>query len=284
MSDSDNNQLRRVVRKVSGHRVTEGAGVRVRRFIAGPELSYLDPFLLLDEFRSTDPRDFMAGFPPHPHRGFETVTYMLQGRSKHSDSTGAQGVLEAGDVQWMTAGRGVVHSEMPEPDEGGIWGYQLWVNLPARLKMTSPKYQNIAHAQIPRAKFDGGTVRVIAGQFADAQGVAHSVTDVTYLDIEFHRSARISLPTSPQANGFLLPLEGRVTCLNEVVEPGVLQLLGPGSVLVLEATCSARVLFVAAPALNEPIARGGPFVMNTEAEVVQAFDDYRAGRLGIMHR
>ena len=281
---------RRVRQQVPGVELMEGAGVRVRRFVAGPHLSHLDPFLLLDEFKATDPREYVAGFPPHPHRGFETVTYMIRGRSRHRDSTGAEGLLEPGDVQWMTAGRGVVHSEMPEPAADGIWGYQLWVNLPARLKMSAPRYQDIPSATIPEVDLDGARVRVIAGAVGAVAGAADSVTDVTCLDVHLEAGARFSHGLAPDANAFVLPLEGSLAvpvassgpgaAPPEVLEPGRLAVLDAGPLVSLEAHTDARALLVAGEPIGEPVARGGPFVMNTEEEIRQAFADYRAGAMG----
>ncbi len=275
---------RRVLQQVPGVELMEGAGVRVRRFVAGPHLSDLDPFLLLDEFKVTDPRDYVAGFPPHPHRGFETVTYMLRGRSRHQDSTGAQGLLEPGDVQWMTAGRGVVHSEMPEPAADGIWGYQLWVNLPARLKMIAPRYQDIPSASIPEVDLEGGRVRVIAGEVDAVRGAAESLTGVTYLDVTLEAGARFAHGLSSSASAFVLPFSGSLAAVSaagaEALEPGRLAVLGDGPLVSLEAQTGARAMLVAGEPLGEPMARGGPFVMNTEDEIRQAFADYRSGAMG----
>jgi redox-sensitive bicupin YhaK (pirin superfamily) len=274
---------RKVLGTVPGTEMMEGAGVRIRRYIAGPHLSLLDPFLLLDEFKSPEERDYVAGFPPHPHRGFETVTYMVKGRSRHKDSTGAEGVLEPGDVQWMTAGRGVVHSEMPELAEGGVWGYQLWVNLPARLKMTGARYQDIPSATIPEVAFEGGVARVIAGQFDGIDGAADSVTGVTYLDLHLEAGATCSYRLSPTANAFVLPVGGAVSiggASDLIYEPRRLAVLDAGPGVVISVAQTSRLLLVAGEPLGEPVARGGPFVMNTEAEIRQAFSDYRSGLMG----
>lgn len=272
---------RGILHQVPGVDLMEGAGVRVRRYIAGPYLQQLDPFLLLDEFKVTDPGDYVAGFPPHPHRGFETVTMMVRGRSRHRDSTGAEGLLEPGDVQWMTAGRGVVHSEMPEPGPDGIWGYQLWVNLPAQLKMTMPRYQDLRSADIAQVAFDGGRVRVVAGRVGGVNGAAESVTGVTYLDVEIEPGATFAYGLSSTAQAFVLALEGAVDAGGgETVAPGRLAVLDDGPGVALTASEASRVLLVAGEKLGEPIARGGPFVMNTEAEIHQAFADYRSGAMG----
>jgi hypothetical protein len=250
-------------------------------FLRWTEFSGGTPFLLLDEFKSDDCRDFVAGFPPHPHRGFETVTYMLRGRSRHKDSTGAEGLLKPGDVQWMTAGRGVVHSEMPEAADGEIWGYQLWVNLPAAQKMIAPRYQDIPSDKIPEVTFEGGHARVIAGQFDGIQGAAESLTGITYLDVTLAVGGRFTYGLRSTANSFVLPIEGALSAGNseEPLTPQQLVQLGSGDGVSFIAAEPSRFLLISGEPLGEPVARGGPFVMNTREEIVQAFEDYQNGRL-----
>jgi redox-sensitive bicupin YhaK (pirin superfamily) len=273
---------RHVERVVSGVPTNDGAGVRLTRIIGQPGLSELDPFLLLDEFRSDTAGDYIAGFPDHPHRGFETVTYMLAGRMRHGDNQGNSGLLRPGSVQWMTAGRGIVHSEMPEQEDGLMWGFQLWINLPAKDKMTEPRYQDVqpeAIQTIERA--DGSLVKVIAGQVDGIDGaVESSFTDPTYLDIELPANSSFchELPTDHAA--FVYIYEG-IACVGErEVQRGDLAVLSHGDTidLVPAPGSDARLLLVAANPLGEPIVRHGPFVMNSDTEIRQAIDDFRAGR------
>jgi len=271
---------RQVVRKVEGQATSDGAGVRLHRVIGTPSFDHLDPFLLLDEFRSDDASDYLAGFPDHPHRGFETVTYMLAGEMEHRDHAGNRGRLTAGSVQWMTAGRGIIHSEMPKQQDGLMWGFQLWVNLPARDKMTAPRYQDIAPELVPVVEKGGARVRVIAGRFGAAEGpVGGIVTAPLYLDVALEAGAGFEAALPTGHNGFVYPFEGSVDLAGTSLFRGVLGVLGSGD--KLEATAGAtggRFLLVAAEPLREPIARMGPFVMNTRAELVQAVDDLQAGR------
>jgi len=275
---------RDVVRVVQGMPTSDGAGVKLTRVIGQPGFDRLDPFLLLDEFRSDAAGDYIEGFPDHPHRGFETVTYMLQGRMRHRDSAGNSGLLTSGSVQWMTAGRGLVHSEMPEQDDGLMWGFQLWVNLPAKDKMTAPRYQDIPPGDIPEVALpQGGKVRVVAGNLGDVRGpVQGIVTAPLYLDIELAPDARFETAVPEGHSGFVYPFVNGVTVKAARDTPlgrGQLGVLGDGDSLVLEAGADgARVLLVAAHPLNEPVARYGPFVMNTVDEIRQAFVDFQSGR------
>ena len=251
----------RVIRTVRGRPTSDGAGVKLTRVIGGPDLPDLDPFLLLDEFGTDKAEDYIAGFPEHPHRGFETVTYMLDGRMRHRDNHGNEGLLTPGAVQWMTAGRGLVHSEMPEQESGRMRGFQLWVNLPAREKMTAPKYQEFAPDRIPVAKPAAGVeVKVIAGRVGDVQGpISQPATDPVYLDIALDAG---------KAWEYARPLDTH--------EMGV---LGGGEVLRVRAgSRPARVILVAGRPLREPVMRHGPFVMNTRQELMQAFVDFQEGR------
>ena len=274
---------RSVTSVIRGTPTSDGAGVRLTRVIGGPVLPDLDPFLPLDEFGSDSPDDYIAGFPDHPHRGFETVTYMLDGRMRHRDNQGNSGLLGPGSIQWMTAGRGIVHSEMPEQEEGLMRGFQLWVNLPASDKMTDPRYQDIAASDIPEVELDDGVrVRVLSGQFADLTGpVAGIAVQPLYLDIELPAATSVS-PALPESHtAFLYVFEGSLVAgeSEEVVQQHELAVLGTGSDVSLVAGGNgARTILVAGRPLGEPVARYGPFVMNTQAEIQQAFADFSAGR------
>ena len=275
---------RDVSRMVRGSETSDGAGVRLRRYIASPELDMLDPFLLLDAFRSDDPEDYIAGFPPHPHRGFETVTYLLHGRMRHKDSAGHEGVIESGGVQWMTAGRGIEHSEMPEQEQGLLYGFQLWVNLPAELKMSPPRYQEFNAAAIPEEhRDDGVTVRVIAGRTVN--GVEGAVRDIaaqaTYLDVSVQADRVFEQAVEQTHAAFIFVIEGALEVLGEARKVAVpaesLAVLGGGDRIRLQATADTRLLLIAGQPFREPVARYGPFVMNSEQEIIQAFEDYRNG-------
>jgi quercetin 2,3-dioxygenase len=277
---------RNVTKIVSGQPTSDGAGVRLTRVIGTPALEQIDPFLLLDEFKSDRADDYLAGFPDHPHRGFETVTYMLAGAMEHRDHAGNRGELAAGSVQWMTAGRGIVHSEMPRQRDGLMWGFQLWVNLPARDKMIAPRYQDIAPERIPEATLaEGVTARVIAGKVGGVVGPVEGIaTEPLYLDVRLSPEAAVELPLTAGHNAFAYVYEGRATLGpasgTREVAAGELAVLSDGDALHAAAgTAGARFLLLAARPLREPVARYGPFVMNTREEIVQAVDDYRNGRL-----
>ncbi|KGO99294.1 pirin family protein [Novilysobacter defluvii] len=279
-------EFARVGRVVPGMPTSDGAGVRLTRLIGTPQLPQLDPFLMLDEFGTDRAEDYLAGFPDHPHRGFETVTYMLDGRMRHRDNKGNEGVLVPGSVQWMTAGRGLVHSEMPEQEEGRMRGFQLWVNLPARLKMTEPRYQEFAPEKIPVVRpADGVEVKVVAGRVGDVQGpIDQPATEPVYLDVALAAGAAWEHVLPEGHNAFACVFEGRVSVGaggqgRELAAP-TLAVLDGGPAVRLQATAAepARVLLVAGRPLGEPVARHGPFVMNTQQELVQAFQDYQAGR------
>ena len=277
---------RTVTHKLRGQATSDGAGVRMTRVIGTPRFDHFDPFLLLDEFRSDDPNDYIAGFPDHPHRGFETVTYMLAGRMKHGDNQGNTGLLGPGSVQWMTAGRGIVHSEMPQQEDGLMWGFQLWVNLPASDKMVPPRYQDIQGENIPEAEVaDGVTARIIAGELAGVSGAVSQVaTDPIYYDLSLEAGASVDIPLPEQHNTFIYVFEGTVMAGPETnsveVSRGELALLSKGDGVSLSSPdAPGRLILVAGRPLNEPIARYGPFVMNTNEELRQAFLDYQSGRL-----
>ncbi len=278
---------RRVVRIFTGQPTSDGAGVRLTRVIGTSALDHLDPFLLLDEFKSDKADDYLAGFPDHPHRGFETVTYMLAGAMRHRDHAGNQGELVAGSVQWMTAGRGIVHSEMPQQKDGLMWGFQLWINLPARDKMTAPRYQDIPPEKIPEVELSAGVrARVIAGEAGGVRGPVEGIaTRPLYLDVRMGAGARVSLDVAAGHNAFAYVYEGRVALDDgsggtQDVGAGQLAVLSDGDAVTATTTgAPARFLLLAARPLGEPVARYGPFVMNTREELVQAAEDYRSGRL-----
>ena len=288
MLDTKRSGLRPALTTLKGVATSDGAGVALTRVIGSTELDMLDPFLLLDEFRSDEPGDYIAGFPDHPHRGFETVTYLLAGRMRHEDNQGHAGVIEAGGIQWMTAGRGIVHSEMPEQEDGLLWGFQLWVNLPADQKMVSPGYQEYGAAAIPTENRGGGVaIRVIAG--STGSGTTGPVTGVStlplYLDVTLSSGASLNETLPPSHNAFLYVFEGAVEVLasqaeqDAAVAAGQLGVFGPGEgIHVVGAGANNRFLLVAGKRLNEPVARAGPFVMNTRQQVMDAFQDFREGR------
>ena len=279
---SESTGRRGIHRVLVGRPATDGAGVRMTRIIATPELDHFDPFLLLDEFRSDDADDYIAGFPDHPHRGFETVTYMLAGHMAHADNQGNKGNLEPGSVQWMTAGRGIVHSEMPRQEDGLMWGFQLWVNLPASDKMTAPRYQDIPASAVPEVDVaDGVTARLIAGELGGSTGPVSGVaTAPLYYDLSFSGRAEVNIPTPAGHNVFVYVFEGSVHVMGDnggVVSRTEIALLGDGDEVVLRSDTDARCLVVGGRPLEEPVARYGPFVMNTQEEILQAISDYQSG-------
>src|SRR5262245_42771640 len=278
--------IRRVARVVTGQPTSDGAGVKLTRLIGTEALPDLDPFLMLDAFGSDDPKAYIAGFPDHPHRGFETVTYMLAGRLRHRDNKGNSGLLEAGSVQWMTAGRGIVHSEMPEQEKGLMSGFQLWINLPAAEKMTDPHYQDIAPGRIPVVDATGGAkVKVIAGSVEGVSGpAAPASTAPLFLDIGLAPGASFSIGLPTDHNAFTYVYEGDAEIGPEDqatrLVPGKLGVLSPGGrFLVRGGTKPSQVLLLAGQPIREPVAKYGPFVMNTREQLYQAFEDYQAGRL-----
>src|ERR1700761_4067912 len=274
---------RNIVAAFAGIPTSDGAGVKLERVIGQQGLPDLDPFLLFDAFGSDDPDAYIAGFPDHPHRGFETVTYMLEGRMRHRDSRGNQGLLTAGSVQWMTAGSGLVHSEMPEQEEGRMAGFQLWVNLPARDKMTAPRYQDIAPDKIPVVHpSDGVEVRVIAGELDGATGAVNGIaTAPIYMDIAVQAGAQIEIPLPEGHSGFAYVFDGTdASVAGERLGRSELAVLSKGdSVRVAGRDAAARVLLVAGKALQEPVARYGPFVMNTPEQIHEAIAAFRAGEV-----
>lgn len=278
---------RSIARVIKGMPATDGAGVELTRVIGQPALPMLDPFLLLDAFRSDKPEDYIAGFPPHPHRGFETVTYLLAGRMRHKDNAGHEGVIEPGGIQWMTAGKGIVHSEMPEQENGLLEGFQLWVNLPAGHKMDQAGYQEYPAKHIPLESRAGGVeVRVITG--TTSQGttgpVVQPLTDPLYLDVQVPAGREFVEALPASHNAFIYVIEGPVSTAHE--NGPVIQLvrddlgvLSGGDAVTLKADENdVRFLLIAGKPLGEPVARGGPFVMNSQTEIQQAFEDYAQGR------
>ena len=276
------NKYRGIKEIIKGISASDGDGVQLTRIIGSPYLNYLDPFLLLDAFGSDKPQDYIGGFPSHPHRGFETVTYMLAGKMRHKDSAGNEGVIEAGGVQWMTAGSGIIHSEMPEQEEGLLAGFQLWVNLPASHKMTEPKYQEFSKNEIPiEVRDEDCKIAVIAGETSNGtKGViVNDIVEPVYWDIQLNTDSYIYDDVASGHNAFIYVMEGEVVVENEAVMSGQLAVLGDGSKIQFYAKKDSRFLLIAGKPIREPIARGGPFVMNTKEEIQQAFSDYRLGQL-----
>jgi redox-sensitive bicupin YhaK (pirin superfamily) len=283
----DDPALRSISRIIKGMPATDGAGVELTRIIGQPAFPMLDPFLLLDAFRSDKPEDYIAGFPPHPHRGFETVTYLLAGRMRHKDNAGHEGVIEPGGIQWMTAGKGIVHSEMPEQQDGMLEGFQLWVNLPAAHKMDAAAYQEYSAEHIPVETRDGGIeVRVIAGVTSHGTKgpVVQPMTEPSYLDVRVPAGQQFIETIPASHNAFIYVIRGP---LNADQEPGQrvplerddLGMLTQGDAVRLQAGKNdVHFLLIAGKPLGEPVARGGPFVMNTRDEVQQAFEDYKLDR------
>jgi len=276
-------KTRGIERIINGQFVMEGAGVKINRVLTGPLQRRLDPFLMLDAFASDKPGDYIAGFPEHPHRGFETITYMLKGSMRHRDSAGHEGLITDGGVQWMTAGRGVVHSEMPEQNEGLMEGFQLWLNLPASDKMVEPWYRDIPLEEVPRFTLDDGvTVQVIAGSTHGVDGaVQRAHTEPLYLDLEIPEGVTFEQPIPAGHNAFVYVFRGEAVVEGKGVGAGRMAILdnAPGADGVrIKAVANTRLLVLAGRPLNEPIAQYGPFVMNTQAELQQAVEDFRAGK------
>src|SRR5579863_5277521 len=275
---------RRLVWTGTGLPASDGAGVKLLRIIGQPALPDLDPFLMLDAFGSDDPAAYVAGFPSHPHRGFETVTYMLAGRMRHRDNKGNEGLLVSGSAQWMTAGRGIVHSEMPEQEEGLMQGFQLWVNLPAKDKMSAPRYQDIAPERIPEVQLAPGVkARVLVGEQGGVRGPVENIaTDPTYLDLHLDAGAHTDIELPADHNAFVYVYEGQAKvgagASNELLRGDLGVLAKGGKVHIAAEQAAARLIVVAGRPLNEPVAKYGPFVMNTQQQIVQAVEDFRAGR------
>jgi quercetin 2,3-dioxygenase len=281
-----NHQARKIAKIIEPQTVMEGAGVRLIRSIATRELDYVDPFLLFDHFGSKNPADYIKGFPMHPHRGIETVTYLIKGTVNHKDSIGNTGSITDGDIQWMTSGRGIMHEEMPQPHEDEMVGFQLWVNLPARLKMTVPRYQNITSAQIPEIQNDDGVkIRVIAGEVDGILGpVKEIVAEPTYLDISIPPGSTFLQPIENDQAAFAYIFEGAGLFEADTSDTRTM-IAGPRLIVFDDGDRAfarasdqgVRFLLVSGKPLNEPIARHGPFVMNTQKEIQQALTDLQNG-------
>jgi hypothetical protein len=287
-SDRSPSQLRTVLKIIPGMATSDGAGVSLTRYIGSMQLDHLDPFLMLDFFESDNPDDYIAGFPAHPHRGFETVTYLLAGRMRHEDSAGHGGVIEPGGIQWMSAGRGIIHSEMPEQEHGRLAGFQLWVNLPGRLKMSPPDYREFPADDIPEEiRDDGVKIRVITGATSGGtQGpVANVVTRPLYLDVSMPPGSEFIESLRPDQSAFVFVIDGTITIggretqNSRTVSSRQLAVLGPGKqVNVVADDHACRFLLVAGDPIGESISRHGPFVMNTHEEIIQAVHDFNAGK------
>jgi redox-sensitive bicupin YhaK (pirin superfamily) len=287
-------RTREVARIIPAERHVEGGGFTVRRPFPTSAISLVDPFLLIDEMGPVDYAPGEAvGAPDHPHRGFETVTYMLEGEFEHEDSAGHKGALRAGDVQWMTAGAGIIHSEMPSREirasGGRVHGFQIWVNLPARLKMTQPRYQELSGAKIPKAKTPDGLaqVRVVAGEALGVNAAIETQTPIVYQDWSLEPGADVSIELASEQQAMVYVFEGaaKVGDDGHEVKDGQLAVLGPGdSVRLRAANGSGRLLLLAGAPLNEPVARYGPFVMNTKEEILTAVRDFQTGKMGEITR
>ena len=273
-----NIEIKKIVKSIE---TSDGAGVKLKRSIGTPEADYIDPFLMLDEFGSENKDDYVAGFPPHPHRGIETVTYMLKGKFEHEDSTGAKGTMSSGDVQWMKTGRGIIHSEMPAMSDGQLLGFQLWINMPAKLKKNKPEYIYIKNKELGTYSDDEKVVKVIAGKFKDIEGPEknHNVEPI-YFHIVLKNEKEFSFEVPEGHNSFIYLLKGQIKVgkiNHEKTNDSNLILLKQGKSLQIKAERESEFLFIAGKPIGEPIARGGPFVMNTKAEIIEAINDYQNG-------
>ncbi|WP_075483430.1 pirin family protein [Candidatus Pelagibacter communis] len=273
-----NIEIKKIVKSIE---TSDGAGVKLKRSIGTPEADYIDPFLMLDEFGSENKDDYVAGFPPHPHRGIETVTYMLKGKFEHEDSTGAKGIMSSGDVQWMKTGRGIIHSEMPAMADGQLLGFQLWINMPAKLKKNKPEYIYIKNKELGTYSDDEKVVKVIAGKFKDIEGPEknHNVEPI-YFHIVLKNEKEFTCEVPEGHNSFIYLLKGQIKVgkiNHEKTNDSNLILLKKGKNLQVKAEKDSEFLFIAGKPIGEPIARGGPFVMNTKAEIIEAINDYQNG-------
>jgi len=273
-----NIEIKKIVKSIE---TSDGAGVKLKRSIGTPEADYIDPFLMLDEFGSENKDDYVAGFPPHPHRGIETVTYMLKGKFEHEDSTGAKGIMSSGDVQWMKTGRGIIHSEMPAMSDGQLLGFQLWINMPAKLKKNKPEYIYIKNKELGTYSDDEKVVKVIAGKYKDVEGPEknHNVEPI-YFHIVLKNGKEFSCEVPEGHNSFIYLLKGQIKVgkiNHEKTNDSNLILLKQGKNLQVKAEKDSEFLFIAGKPIGEPIARGGPFVMNTKAEIIEAINDYQNG-------
>ena len=271
---------RKVDNIINGTQTSDGAGVKLRRIIGGSEISMLDPFLLFDDFGSDNADDYIAGFPSHPHRGFETITYMISGKFRHKDSAGNEGFLSDGSVQWMTAGKGVIHSEMPEKTNGKVKGFQLWLNLPKSLKMIEPSYNDISSSEIPIVNLSNGTLRVISGSFQNIKGPGNPHTGMLYFDLNLNPNSNNNIKLEDNWNTFLYVYEGTAEIGGRQINNGQMAVLSnKGDLSIRSLNSYLKCVIISGEPINESVARGGPFVMNTRAEILQAFQDYEEGVL-----
>ena len=271
-------EIKKIIKAINA---SDGAGVKLKRSIGTPEADYIDPFLMLDEFGSENKDDYIAGFPPHPHRGIETVTYMLNGEFEHQDSTGAKGIMASGDVQWMKTGRGIIHSEMPAMSGGKLLGFQLWINMPAKLKKNKPEYIYIKSKELGIHTDNEKTIKVIAGKYANVEGPEknHNVEPI-YFHVILKKGKEFKCEVPSGHNSFVYILKGDLKIGEESHDKAGdsnLILLERGSELKIKAEKNTEFLFIAGKPIGEPIARGGPFVMNTKAEILEAIQDYNNG-------
>jgi len=271
-------EIKKIVKAIQ---TSDGAGVKLKRSMGIPELDFIDPFLMFDEFGSENEDDYIAGFPPHPHRGIETVTYMLSGEFRHEDSTGNKGDLGPGSVQWMTAAGGIIHSEMPIMKEGKLHGFQLWVNMPAKLKMSKPSYQNIEPKKIPEFNDLEKKIKIIAGKYQDKIGPVKGISvDPIYIDVELEKDKIFNFIIPSSHNAFVYLVTGEIKIGNkkhEQLQNSNLICLQNGNDLKISAIKKSKFLVIAGKPIGEPIARGGPFVMNTKEEILKAVQDYHSG-------
>ena len=271
-------EVKKIVKAIH---TSDGAGVKLKRSMGIPDLDFIDPFLMFDEFGSDNKDDYIAGFPPHPHRGIETVTYMLNGEFRHEDSTGNKGDLGPGSVQWMTAAGGIIHSEMPIMKEGRLHGFQLWVNMPAKLKMSKPSYQNIEPKKIPEIKDGDKKIKIISGKYQNNIGPVKGISvDPIYLDVELEKEKNFNYNMPESHNAFVYLVEGEIKIGNKAhskLENSTLISLKNGDKLKISAIEKSKFLVIAGKPIGEPVARGGPFVMNTKQEILKAIQDYHSG-------
>lgn len=275
---------REIAKLVKGQRTTDGAGVRLVRVLGNRDVRDFDPFLMLDSFDSSDPLDYTAGFPLHPHRGIETITYLISGRIDHEDSMGNRGSIGAGESQWMTAGSGILHQEMPQPSDRML-GFQLWLNLPREEKMTDPAYLSITQNMVPRVQSGNTDIAVLSGHFGETAGVTPAHIPATIYDVALSAEGRIELPTAAEETVFVFLIEGDAVINGRQIPSKTAVLFGTGDSIAVSAApgSGTRFIFFSAKPLNEPVAWGGPIVMNTEAELQRAFDELRNGTF-IKHR
>ncbi len=272
-------EIKKIVKAIE---TSDGAGVKLKRSIGTPEADYIDPFLMLDEFGSNNKDDYIAGFPPHPHRGIETVTYMLKGEFEHEDSIGSKGKMKSGDVQWMKTGRGIIHSEMPTMSSGKLLGFQLWINMPAKLKMKKPEYHYIKNNQIGIYKDENKVVKVIAGKFKNLEGPErnHNIEPI-YLHVLLNKNKEFNIDLPDEHNSFIYLLNGELKIGHKThrkIQNSTLVLLAKGKNLIVKSEEKSEFLLIAGKPIGETIARGGPFVMNTKEEIIQAVEDYKNGK------